>query len=146
MANIEKVTKRDNYNTLLSLLPEMLNAGMISEDEDTRLAEFLNHELEQLDKRSASAKKYAKKSAKASDELADAIVDVLHSTQMVMNIGEIVAALPENLGATNQKVVYRLNKLVESGVAFKETTTVKEETGSRKVNVYSWNHDAETEE
>lgn len=148
MANVEKMTKRDNYETLLTLVNDAQSEGYFTngDGEYERLVEFINHEIEQLNKRAASAKKYAKKAAKANDALADAIVDTLHSTQVVMNIGEIVAALPEDLGATNQKVVYRLNKLVESGVVFKETTTIKEEKGSRKVNVYSWNHDAETEE
>ena len=31
---MKKITKRENYETLLALLPEMLNAGMINSTED----------------------------------------------------------------------------------------------------------------
>lgn len=136
--NEKKITKKDNYETLLTLVDAAQSEGMIKEDgEYERLVEFINHEIEQLDKRAASAKKYAKKSTKANDELADAIADYMHSVEGEHTIADIVVAL-DAMGATQQKIAYRLNKLVEAGAVVKKTTTVKEEKGSRKVNIYTW--------
>ena len=136
----KKITKRDNYNSLLSLLPEALNAGLITPEEDARLAEFLNHEVELMDKRAEKAKSYSKaKSEKSADELSVAAQEALKSFEDVASIADIVAAVnaanPE-LKATAGKLAYRLNKLVEVGVAEKSDITIKEEGKSRKVNGY----------
>ena len=129
---MKKITKRENYETLLALLPEMLNAGMIDSAEDAQLAEFLNKELENLDKRAANAKKYAAKNKASADALTE--------TDAYMTIPQIVAAVNasgENADATPQKLTYRLSKLVETGSIEKETKSIKEEgKTARKVNVY----------
>ena len=138
---MKKITKRENYETLLALLPEMLNAGMIDSAEDAQLAEFLNKELENLDKRSANAKKYASKKKAEADELMEAVNEVLHTTDAPKTIPEIVAIVNEKyegIEATPQKLTYRLNKLVEDGVATKETVSIKVEgRPARRVNAYS---------
>ena len=136
---MNKITKRDNYNLILELLPEMLNANLISAEEDARLAEFINHELEQLTKRAQAAQKYAKKSVKAEDELAQSILDVLAGTGEAMTIQDIVVQIPETLGATAQKLTYRLNKLVEAEVVERGTVSLKEEGKSaRRLNTYKF--------
>lgn len=136
----KKITKRENYEALLALLPEMLNAELINEEMDARLAEFLNKEIETLDKRAASAKKYAEKSKAKADELAEMVETVLMNENRVMTIPEIVEtalAHEANCGATPQKVAYRLTKMVEAGRVAKETVSVKEEgKNARKVNAY----------
>ena len=140
MTKTTKITKRDNYNTMLALLPEMLNAGMIDSTEDARLAEFLNKELENLDKRASNAKKYAAKNKASADALTEAALDVLTEADTYLTIPQIVAAINangENADATPQKLTYRLSKLVEAGSIEKETKSIKEEgKTARKVNVY----------
>lgn len=134
-----KITKRANYETLLTLIVDAFNANLITEEEDARLAEFLTHEIEQLDKRAASAKKYAKKNSKATDELADAIMYVLTGdNQTIPEIVDAVKAVNAESAITPQKATYRLTKLVEAGAVIRETVSVKNEgeKGSRRVNVY----------
>ena len=146
-----KITKRANFEALLSLLPDALNQGLIDSAEDTRLAEFLNHEIELLDKRTEKAKTYAKnKSAKAGDELADMAMEALKEIGDVATIADIVEVVNknhENAGATSGKLAYRLNKLVEAGLAEKSDVVIKEEgKGSRKVNGYKAIVEGEVEE
>lgn len=134
-----KFTKRANYEDLLTLIVDAFNANLITEEEDARLAEFLTHEIEQLDKRAASAKKYAKKNSKATDELADAIMGVLTAdNQTIPEIVDAVKAVDAESAITPQKATYRLTKLVEAGAVIRETVSIKNEgeKGSRRVNVY----------
>lgn len=134
-----KITKRDNYNSLIALLNDAIVAGTIETEEASRLNEFLTHEIEQLDKRAASAKKYAKKNSKATDELADAIMYVLTGdSQTIPEIVDAVKAVNAESAITPQKATYRLTKLVETGAVIRETVSVKNEgeKGSRRVNVY----------
>lgn len=135
-----KFTKRANYEDLLTLIVDAFNANLITEEEDARLAEFLKHEIEQLDKRAASAKKYAKKNSKATDELADAILIALSVDEVktIPEIVEAVKAVNAESTITPQKATYRLTKLVEAGAVLRETVSVRTEgeKGSRRVNVY----------
>ena len=134
-----KITKRDNYNSLIALLNDAIVAGTIETEEASRLNEFLTHEIEQLDKRAASAKKYAKKNSKANDELADAIMGILTAdSQTIPEIVDAVKANDAESTITPQKATYRLTKLVETGAVIRETVSIKNEgeKGSRRVNVY----------
>lgn len=134
-----KITKRDNYNSLIALLNDAIVAGTIETEEASRLNEFLTHEIEQLDKRAASAKKYAKKNSKATDELADAIMGILTAdNQTIPEIVDAVKAVDAESAITPQKATYRLTKLVEAGAVIRETVSIKNEgeKGSRRVNVY----------
>lgn len=135
-----KITKRDNYNSLRELVTLALDKDYVEAAEANRLCAFIDHEIELMDKRSEKAKTYAKaKSAKAADELADAALVALRSMEDEATIADIVAAVnaeaPE-LNATSGKLAYRLNKLVEAGLAIKTEITIKEEGKSRKVNGY----------
>lgn len=138
---MKKITKRENYEMLLTLLPEMLNAGMIDSAEDAQLAEFLNKELENLDKRAANAKKYASKKKAEADSLMELVNSILNEHEGAMTIPEIVAKANEldpEIQATPQKLTYRLNKLVEDGLATKEQVSIKTEgKPARKVNSYT---------
>lgn len=147
-----KITKRDNYNTLLALVNDAQSEGMLKvEGEYERLVQFINHEIELMDKRTEKAKTYAKsKSAKAGDELADMALEALKEIGDVVTIADIVEVVNknhENAGATSGKLAYRLNKLVEAGLAEKSDVVIKEEgKGSRKVNGYKAIVEAEVEE
>ena len=138
---MKKITKRENYETLLSLLPEMLNANLIDSSMDSQLAEFLNKELVALDKRASDAKKYANKKKAQADELTELVNQILNESEGAMTIPEIVAKANEldaDVQATPQKLTYRLNKLVEDGLATKEQVSIKTEgKPARKVNAYT---------
>ena len=146
----KKITKRENYEALLALLPDMLGAELIDEEMDARLADFLNKEIEQLDKRAGKAKEYASKKKAETDALYEMALTVLQNEERAMTIAEVVEVADSHdrsLGATTQKMAYRLNKLVEAGQAVKDTVSVKEEgKAARKVNTYQWIGSAEVEE
>lgn len=146
-----KITKRDNYNSLLTLVADTYSNGGIESAEAERLMNFINHEIELMDKRTEKAKTYAKnKSAKAGDELADMALEALKEIGDVATIADIVEVVNknhENAGATSGKLAYRLNKLVEAGLAEKSDVVIKEEgKGSRKVNGYKAIVEGEVEE
>lgn len=139
----KKITKRDNFATLRELV---LNCVDLEAEQD-RLLAFIDHEVEQLDRRAASAKKYAKKATKATDELANAVLEVV-SAGDALDIPTIVEMLKQDgKDATPQKVTYRLTKMVEDGIVTREVATVKEEgKASRKVCQYkAVSVEAETE-
>lgn len=128
-----KVTKRERYAALAAILVEAKNAGI---DADfAGLTEFVNHEVELLDKKAEKAKANAKKNNAATDALADAVKDVL--TDEPATIADITAAVDDET-ATAAKVGYRLRALVEQGVAVKEEVTVAGGEGqkSRKLAAY----------
>lgn len=134
-----KITKRDNFESIKTLIAECLNSGAIDEVEFNQLTDFVDKELANLDKRAANAKKYAAKNKASDDALTEAVADILEENQAYMTIPEIVAAVNADLGPTPQKLTYRLNKLVEAGTIEKETTSIKEEgKTARKINVYRW--------
>lgn len=130
-----KMTKKDYFQTLrthIEAFPDMF-------DDADSLLEFIDHEMEQLDKRTESAKKYAKKNTKASDAMAEAIASVLMENGTALTIPQIIEHLPEDSNATPQKLTYRLNKLVETGKVAREMVSIKVEGKStRKVNSYKW--------
>lgn len=132
---MEKFTKKDNFLTLRNCIVE--HADLFNESE--RLINFIDHELEQLSKRADDAKKYAKKTSKASDELSAAISAILMDATEPMIISDIMAVLPTELNATQQKLTYRLSKMVEANVVTKAQKSIKEDGKStRKINAYSW--------
>lgn len=140
----EKFTKKDNFAELRECVLE--HADWFEEGVADRLIEFIDHEVEILDKRTASARKYAAKNAKKDkDAMANALMDVLQEADGLMTIPQIVAKMPEDMGATPQKLTYRLTALVKNHDVHKELVTVKEEgKPSRKVNAYRLATDEDT--
>lgn len=131
-----KFTKRSNFEALLTVV----STAVTDATELDRLTDFINHEIEQLDKRAASAKKYAKTKAKAEDALTESIVNVLtDEPQSTADIVAKVLAMEPECPITNQKATYRLSKLVEAGTVVRETKNVKTEgeKGSRRITFYS---------
>lgn len=131
-----KITKRDNFATLRS----MVETADISNEEMDRLLIFIDHEVEQLDKRSANSKKYAKKTAAATDALTELVRTALALNSDPKTIAQIVTLINDATEgvATAQKVTYRLTQLVKSGEAEKSTISVKDGDGpARRVNAYA---------
>lgn len=131
-----KMTKRDYFNSLRTLVLDSASAGSLENDVATGMVDFIEHELELLDKRAAKAKTYAKK-AKA-DPMADAIYDIVANAEEALSAEDILSKLDESLDATKAKVSARCSAFVRSEAFAKDTVSVKEEgKAARKLTVYT---------
>ena len=124
MNKTEKITKKDRYNSLIAILEgEMPTAEMKAD-----LKAFCAKEITALETKAAKAKeKSSSKNSAATDDLAEAVQAVL--TNDFQTIAEITAKVAGD-DVTAPKVTYRLNALVEAGIA--EDTVVKSGTGTSK--------------
>ena len=138
---MKKITKRENFESLRTIVLDAVAAGTIETNESENLLSFIEKELENLDKRAANAKKYASKKKAEADSLMELVNSILNENESAMTIPEIVAKVNEldpEAQATPQKLTYRLNKLVEDGLATKEQISIKTEgKPARKVNSYT---------
>ena len=122
----KKITKRDNFNAIIEVLTD---AGR----ED--LAKVIEHEIELLDAKSSKAKATAAKKKAEGDALRDAVQAVL--TDELATIKEITEKVEfEGFDGSQAKVQYRLNALVNAGIAVKEQVTVGEGESRRKLMAY----------
>ena len=114
MEKITKITKKDNYNSIIKVLSSL--------DADySDLIDFCEAQITQLDKKAAKAKDAAAKKKDETDTLCDAIVAVL--TDELTSIPDITEKV-EGEDITLGKVQYRLNKLVGLGLAEKGDITI----------------------
>ena len=104
MENTKKITKRDNFNKLLTIREVA---------EDTQLVEFINHELELLDRKSASHSTVKTANQKANEEIKTKIVDALVQLGK-STISELQAGSEEMAEYSNQKLSALLKQLVDS--------------------------------
>lgn len=104
MENTKKITKRDNFNKLLTIREVT---------EDTQLVEFINHELELLDRKSASHSTAKTANQKANEEIKTKIVDALVQLGK-STISELQAGSEEMAEYSNQKLSALLKQLVDS--------------------------------
>lgn len=104
MENTKKITKRDNFNKLLTIREVA---------EDTQLVEFINHELELLDRKSASHSTAKTANQKANEEIKTKIVDALVQLGK-STISELQAGSEEMAEYSNQKLSALLKQLVDS--------------------------------
>ena len=120
-----KITKRDNFNAII----EVLNGAGRSD-----LADVIAHEIELLDNKAAKAKATAAKKKVEGDALRDAVHAVL--TDELATIADITAKI-EGEDVTTSKVQFRLNALVNAGIARKEQITVGDGESKRKLMAYA---------
>lgn len=130
MSNI-KVTKADNFKTLLSL-------AEVSARPD--LVEFINHELALLAKKSTNRK--PSKSQATSNTLRDIVLDVLYSADSAMTIAEIQEAdsrlkVFNGVDVSSQRVAAILTRLINEGIVTKNTI--------KKRNYYSVTNASDSE-
>lgn len=130
MSNI-KVTKADNFKTLLSLAEVAARPDLV---------EFINHELALLAKKSTNRK--PSKSQATSNTLRDIVLDVLYSADSAMTIAEIQEAdsrLKEFNGenVSNQRIAAILTRLINEGIVTKNTI--------KKRNYYSVTNASDSE-
>lgn len=125
---MEKLTKRNVYTAIINYA---VSGQMVFDTEDGQvtvgseeLKAFAENEIALLDKKAAKAKESAAKKRAEADELQIAVQAVL--TDEFAPIAEI-AALVESEDVTVSKVTYRLNALVEAGVAEKSDIKVPAE-------------------
>lgn len=104
MENTKKITKRDNFNKLLTIREVA---------EDTQLVEFINHELELLNRKSASHSTAKTANQKANEEIKTKIVDALVQLGK-STISELQAGSEEMAEYSNQKLSALLKQLVDS--------------------------------
>ena len=130
MTTTTKITKKDRYNSIIAILTG------VEGDEINELIEFCEHEIELLDKKSAKTKEAAAEKKAEPDALKDAIQAVL--TSDFQTIPAVTAALDASFEATTSKVSFRLNALVEAGVAIKEQISIPAANGgkARKAQAY----------
>ena len=121
----KKITKKDNFTAI---------AEFLSANGKTEWADVINHEIELLDKKAATAKATAAKKKVEGDALTDAVAAVL--TDELATIADIAAKVDGD-DVTVSKVQYRLNQLVANGKARKEQITVSGDgSKARKLMAY----------
>ena len=91
----KKMTKRDHFNTLLTLSEVKSNPALV---------EFIEHELELLAKKNSAEKKPTAQQV-ANQGVADAILSHMTSDpNRMFSITELIKEVPECAGLTNQRV------------------------------------------
>ena len=139
---MEKITKREMYQALIHFAetgimsypakdenvddPDVTNAKLVTSEE---LKAFAENEIVLLDKKLSKAKENAKKKRATADKLQEAIQAVL--TDEFETIADIAAKV-EDEDATVAKCVYRLNALVEAGIAEKTDMKVTGAEGKKR--------------
>ena len=103
-------------------LREMVLATVEDRAQQDELVEFIDKQMETLDKRKAAAADRAAKKRAESDALTDEIFALIGDKPITVD--EIVVAL-DNEDVTRNKVTARLGKLVKAGSIVKETVKVE---------------------
>jgi hypothetical protein len=104
MANVKKMTKRDYFNSLLALDEVKSNPKFV---------EFINHEIELLDKKNSADKKPTAQQT-ANDSIKVAILDHMVEGKMY-TITDIIKSVPECAELTNQRVSALVRQLKDEG-------------------------------
>lgn len=139
MTTTKKITKKAMYATVLDILADAENRGFaLPEGMDFGvLSDFVNHEIELLDKKAESAAKRAADKKVAGDALRDRIFGVLSDTEF-KTTNEIVSALGDP-DVSSQMVTARLTQLINLEQVEKDSVTIPasgEGGKSRKVVAY----------
>lgn len=117
-----KITEREMYTMISELLEG--NEDVVA---------FCEKKIAALDKKAENAKVKAAEKKAAGDELRARVEEVL--TDEWQTIAEVVAALDDE-EVTASKVTYRLNALVDLGVAVKDETKIPSDGKTRVVKVF----------
>lgn len=120
---MEKITKRAMYEAIA----EAMDTGACKFAPDV-VKEFCMNEIELLDKKAAKAKERAAAKAAEGDALTDVIAQALGED--FEPIADITARIEDD-DVTVAKCTYRLNKLVENGIAEKQAIKVPGSDGKK---------------
>lgn len=124
MENTEKKLTKVDYFTLLK---DVVDGVSLDAETAMNVKDFLDKEIEQLEKRKVAAKDRAEKKKAESDALTDEIYALL--TDEPQTVEDLLAAF-EDETVTRNKITSRLGKLVKAGLAEKDTTKID---GNRKM-------------
>lgn len=137
---MEKITKRQMYTAMINFANEgsfSFDAGdgeimVVAPDE---IIAFAENEIALLDKKAAKAKETAAKKKTEADALTDVIAQALGED--FESIADIAARI-EGDDVTVAKVTYRLNKLVELGLAEKQAIKVPGSDGKKSRTIQGY--------
>lgn len=137
---MEKITKRQMYTAMINFANEgsfSFDAGdgeimVVAPDE---IVTFAKNEIALLDKKAAKAKETAAKKKTEADALTDVIAQALGED--FEPIADIAARI-EGDDVTVAKVTYRLNKLVELGLAEKQAIKVPGSDGKKSRTIQGY--------
>ena len=137
---MEKITKRQMYTAMINFANEgsfSFDAGdgeimVVAPDE---IVAFAENEITLLDKKAAKAKETAAKKKTEADALTDVIAQALGED--FEPIADIAARI-EGDDVTVAKCTYRLNKLVENGVAEKQAIKVPGSDGKKNRTIQGY--------
>lgn len=96
------MTKREMFNEILAVVAD--NAEMV---------EFINHEIELLNRKSSAVRKPTKNQLENEGFKAD-IVDYLKNADAPKTIKELQTAIPSLADLTNQRITHMLTDLVKA--------------------------------
>ena len=117
MENTVKKTKAMYF----AELREMVLAAVEDQAQQDELGEFIDKQIETLEKRKVAAAERAEKKKAESDAMTDAILAQIGDK--LITVDEIVIAL-DSEEVTRNKVTARLGKLVKAGTIVKEAVKV----------------------
>lgn len=117
MENTVKKTKAMYF----AELREMVLAAVEDQAQQDELVEFIDKQIETLEKRKVAAAERAEKKRAESDAMTDAILAQIGNE--LITVDEIVIAL-DSEEVTRNKVTARLGKLVKAGTIVKEAVKV----------------------
>ena len=118
MENTVKKTKAMYF----AELREMVLAAVEDQAQQDELVEFIDKQIETLEKRKVAAAARAEKKKAESDAMTDAILAQIGNE--LITVDEIVVAL-DSEEVTRNKVTARLGKLVKAGTIVKEAVKVE---------------------
>ena len=118
MENTVKKTKAMYF----AELREMVLAAVEDQVQQDELVEFIDKQIETLEKRKVAAAERAEKKKAESDAMTDAILAQIGNE--LITVDEIVIAL-DSEEVTRNKVTARLGKLVKAGTIVKEAVKVE---------------------
>ena len=137
MTNTKKITKRECYNTLMTMVDHVESEGVAFENEDMTcdaLREFIAHEIELLDNKAAAAAKRAQTKRDEGDALRARILDIL-STEEFMTIPEITKAIGDE-DVSAQMVTARLTQASKANLVEKDNISVEIGGKTKKLSAY----------
>ena len=104
----KKITKRERFNSLLSLSEVQADAGLVA---------FIEHEIELLDKKNSADKKPTAKQSE-NEVIKDAIVEGMEENRLY-TVTELIKEVAECSELTNQRVSALLRQLISEGKVVK---------------------------
>lgn len=107
---MKKITKREHFNTLLTLSEVKTNPALV---------EFINHELELLDKKNSTEKKPTEKQAQNEvfkTEIVSYLTSVAPAHKAIAEIWSGTPALSDCAEMTGQRISALLTQLIKAGL------------------------------